>query len=324
VKSGKGLKVALGVLNYGRCTLSAGCVGGGKRALELMIERATTRRQFGRALSEFQLVQEKIARTAETLFAIESLTYLCAGLVDRHADDIMLETAIAKLFCSEALWQIADDTLQIWGGEGYMREHGIERMMRDARINRIVEGATDVMSAFIALAGMKNVGEEFESILRAAKHPIGNFGRLAKFAGKEFRDVMWGHSFTGLHRELRREGQALAKLTTLFARSITRLLARYKESILDYQMLHDRLAWSAAELYASASVISRLQTMLETTPMGNGHDAQMRRDLLVGKGFCHRAAESIAGRLSGLFRNRDREVVKVADAVMDDAKRTSP
>ena len=55
------------------------------------------------------------------------MTYLAAGLVDRHADDLMLETAIAKLFCSEGLWQIVDDAVQIWGGEGYMREHGLER-----------------------------------------------------------------------------------------------------------------------------------------------------------------------------------------------------
>src|SRR6185437_3749048 len=262
-------------------------------------------------LADFHLVKEKIANMAQTLFAMESLTYLCAGLVDRHAGDIMLETAISKLFCSEGLWRIVDDCLQIWGGEGYMRENGIERMVRDARINRIVEGATEVMSAFIALAGMKGVGEEFESVLRAAKHPIGNFGRLAKFATTEWRDVMWGHSFTGLHPELRKEGDDLAKLTTLFARDVTRLLARYKESILDYQMLHDRLAWSAAELYASAAVISRLQSMLQTMPTGNGHDEQIRRDLLVGKGFCHRASESVRYRLRGLFRNRDKEILEV-------------
>jgi alkylation response protein AidB-like acyl-CoA dehydrogenase len=314
---GKGLKVALAVLNYGRCTLSAGCVGGAKRALELTVQRAKSRTQFSRKLGEFHLVKQKIAQMAENLFAIESLTYLCAGLVDRHEGDIMLETAISKLFCSEALWKITDDCLQVWGGEGYMRSNGIERMVRDARINRIVEGATEVMSAFIALAGMKGVGEEFESVLRAAKHPLGNFGRLAQFARTEFRDVMWGHPFTGLHAELAKEGQTLAQLTTLFARDVTRLLAKYKETILDYQMLHDRLAWSAAELYASAAVISRLQKMLDDTPMGNGHDEQIRRDLLIGKGFCHRAATSVRARLRGLFRNQDEEVLEVADAILD-------
>ena len=188
---GKGLKVALGVLNYGRCTLSAGCVGGAKRALELTVQRAMTRRQFGRTLSEFHLVKQKIARMAETLYAMESMTYLCAGLVDRHEGDIMLETAISKLFCSESLWTIADDCLQVWGGEGYMQENGIERMVRDARINRIVEGATEVMSAFIALAGMKGVGEEFESVLRQRST------RLATLVGWQSSPAMNGSTSCG-------------------------------------------------------------------------------------------------------------------------------
>src|SRR5204863_6267769 len=143
-----------GVLDFGRCTLSAGCVGGAKVLLERTIERAKTRRQFDRSISEFQLIRQKIGRMAETTFAMDALTYMAAGLVDRHlkghgANDIMLETALAKLFCSEGLWQIADDAMQIWGGEGYMRDNGIERAWRDARINRIVEGATEVMTAFV-------------------------------------------------------------------------------------------------------------------------------------------------------------------------------
>src|SRR3954468_8646237 len=233
---GKGLKVALSVLDYGRCTLSAGCVGGSKQLMEMCVKHANNRKQFSRSLSEFHLIKKKIGLMAQNIFAMDALTYLAAGMVDRHEGDMMLETAISKLFCSEMMWQIADDALQIFGGEGYIRENGIERAVRDARINRIVEGATEVMTSFVALVGMKGVGEEFESILRASKHPINNFGRIAKFAGTEFHDVMWGHSFAGLHRELRKEGHALAHLTTLFARSVTRILAKYKESILDYQL----------------------------------------------------------------------------------------
>src|SRR3954447_20680300 len=238
---GKGLRVALSVLDYGRCTLSAGCVGGAKRALELSIERARGRQQFGRRIGEFHLVKEKIARMAETTFAMDALTYLCAGLVDRHAGDVMLETAISKLFCSEGLWRIADDCLQVWGGEGYMRSNGIERMLRDARINRIVEGATEVMTAFVALAGMKGVGEQFEQVLRAGKHPIGNFGRLAEFAHSQWSDVVVGPHFTGLRPELAAEGQALAALTKQLARSVSRLLRKYRHDILDMELLHQRV-----------------------------------------------------------------------------------
>ena len=122
---GSGLKVALSVLDFGRCTLSAGCVGGAKKALAMAVERARTRRQFGRPIGEFHLVKQKLARMAETVFAMEALTYLAAGLVDRHDEDIMLETAVCKLFCSEGSWQVIDDAMQIWGGEGYMRENGL-------------------------------------------------------------------------------------------------------------------------------------------------------------------------------------------------------
>ena len=317
---GKGLKVALSVLDYGRCTLSAGCVGGAKRALELSILHAKRRTQFSRTIAEFHLIKEKIAKMAQTAYAMEAVTYLCAGLVDRKEPDLMVETTISKLFCSESLWQIADDTLQIWGGEGYMREHGIERMVRDARINRIVEGATEVMTAFVALVGMKGVGEEFESVLRASRHPVGNFGRLAKFAGTQFSDVLMGSGARPgrdgrLHKELAEEGRRLAGLTTRLARAVARLLATYKQDILEMQLLQKRVAWAAVNLYAMAAVISRLQSDL-TTSNGHGVTETIRRDLLIGKGFCRRAAGDVAENLRGLFNNEDKSLLAVADELL--------
>ena len=337
---GKGLKVALSVLDYGRCTLSAGCVGGAKRALELSVEHARRRVQFSRPLGEFHLIKEKLARMAETVFAMDALTYLSAGKVDRHDPDMMLETAITKLFCSEGLWQVADDALQIWGGEGYMREHGIERMVRDARINRIVEGATEVMTAFVALVGMKSVGEEYEQVLRATRHPINNFGRLAKFAANQWSDLVTGSSAGAgrnghVHSELAHEGEELARLTTRVARAVGKLLRKYKMDILDMQMQQQRVAWSVVELYAMAAVMSKLQAMLadaggghagpngngngQSNGNGNGHPSHtdaLRRDLLIGKAFCHRAAAAIDARLDTLMRNHDKETVAVADALL--------
>jgi len=319
---GGGLKVALNVLNYGRCTLSAGCLGGAKRALEMSIERARSRQQFGRPIGRFHLIKEKIARMAETVFAMDALTYLCAGLVDQHAPDLALETAIAKLYCSEGLWQVADDAVQIWGGEGYMREHGLERMLRDARINRIVEGTTEVMTAFIALMGMKGVGEQFEQVLRAGRHPIGNFGRLAAFARDQWRDIVVGADCRNLHPQISAEGHALARLIHQFAQAIHRLLRAHREKILDLQLLQQRIAWSAVDLFTMAAVLSKLQSHLTTTAHvgGNGHaagsPASDTRDLVIGRGFCHHAAARINVRLHALFANQDAEILAVADTVL--------
>jgi acyl-CoA dehydrogenase family protein 9 len=319
---GKGLKVALSVLDYGRCTLSAGCVGGAKRLLELSVERAKSRRQFGRSIGEFQLIKAKIAHMAEMTFAMDALTYLAAGLVDRHSEDMMLESAIAKLFCSEGLWQIADDALQIWGGEGYMREHGIERALRDARINRIVEGTTEVMTAFVALVGMKGVGEEFEQILRAGKHPIGNFGRLARFARDQWRDIVIGADVCGLHEQIETEGHTLARLSNQLAREVSRLLRIYRQEILDMQLLQERIAWTAVDLYAMAAVISKMQTLLTASDGDRSDD--LRRDLLIGKGFCRSAAHRVTRRLHALFSNQDAAALGEADAILGWSESSGP
>lgn len=315
---GKGLKVAFSVLNFGRCTLSAGCCGGAKKALEMSIDRVKTRKQFNRPIGEFHLVKQKIARMAEAVFAMDAMTYLAAGLVDRHVEDLMLETAICKLFCSESAWLVIDDAVQLWGGEGYMRDQGLERMLRDARINRIVEGTTEVMTAFVSLVGMKGVGEDLEQTMRLAKHPVGNFGRLASYARGQWGDVIIGHAFTGLHPQLADEGQKLAHLAKLLARRVIRLLARHRERILDMELIHQRLTAAATDLYAMAAVISKLQSQIEQRERGkngNGHDT-FEKDMTVGKSFCRHAADRIEANLHDLSGNDDRQILQTADAVL--------
>lgn len=310
---GKGLKVAFSVLNFGRCTLSAGCVGGAKQALEMCIDRVRTRKQFGRSIGEFHLIKEKIARMSEAVFAMDAITYLAAGLVDRHVEDLMLETAIVKLFCSENAWQVIDDAVQIWGGEGYMREHGLERMLRDARINRIVEGTTEVMTAFISLVGLKGVGEGLEKVMHLAKHPMGNFGRLAQFAKDEWSDVVIGHSVEGLPPTLAGEGRTLTRLTKSLARDVIRILGTHRERILDMELIHQRITAAAMDLYATAAVISKLQRLAEHP---EEQTANYQRDLIVGKSFCKNAACRVERVLGELFDNRDKDVLGTADAVL--------
>ena len=113
---------------------------------------ASSRVQFKQTLGEFELVKKKIAWMAAHIFAMEATTSQCAGFIDRGAEDYMLETAMLKVWSTDALWQIVNDTIQIFGGKAYFTDQPYERMMRDARINTIGEGANDVLRAFIAVA----------------------------------------------------------------------------------------------------------------------------------------------------------------------------
>jgi hypothetical protein len=176
------------------------------------------------------------------------------------------------------------------------------------------------------------VGEEFESILRASKHPIGNFGRIAKFASSQFSDVVMGSGAKGgrdssrLHAKLHEEGRMLAELTTRLARAVHKLLRTHRMEILDMQLLQERVSWSVVEMFAMAAVISKLQSMLEASGSngsngngngnGNGARSPLDHDLLVGKAFCHRVYDAINDRFDKLFDNRDNELLAVADSVL--------
>src|SRR5258708_15270728 len=118
---------------------------------------------------------------AASAFAMEATTSQCAAFIDRGSEDFMLETAMLKVWSTDALWTIVNDTLQIYGGQGYFSNEPYERWMRDARINTIGEGANDVLKAFIAVVGMRGVGEHLKGVLDALRHPLSQFGTLWSF-----------------------------------------------------------------------------------------------------------------------------------------------
>ncbi len=90
-----------------------------------------------------------------------------AALIDSGAEDYMIETAMLKVFASDQLWRIVNDCLQIWGGKGFFTDQPFERMMRDARLNQIGEGANDVLRCFIAAVGLRHLGKDMEQIQKA-------------------------------------------------------------------------------------------------------------------------------------------------------------
>ena len=113
------------MLDFGRTTFGASCTGAAKACLKAMIEHAKRRVQFEQPLAEFELVKKKIAFVAAHCFAMEATTHECAAFIDRGADDYMLETAMLKVFATEHLWTIVNDTLQIYGGQGYFTRRAV-------------------------------------------------------------------------------------------------------------------------------------------------------------------------------------------------------
>src|SRR5213080_3934630 len=175
---GKGLKVALTVLDFGRTTFGACCTVAAKTCLRLAVQHANTRRQFGRTLGEFELTKKKIARMAAGAYAMEAMTNVTASLIDRGLEDYMLETAMLKVFSTEAVWMLVNEAFQVHGGAAYFTDRPLERMLRDARINQIGEGANEVLTSFIALVGMRAPGQQFQELQEALRHPWGEWRKM--------------------------------------------------------------------------------------------------------------------------------------------------
>ncbi|HMG95354.1 MAG TPA: acyl-CoA dehydrogenase family protein, partial [Gemmatimonadaceae bacterium] len=179
---GRGFGVAVHVLNAGRLTLAAGCTGATKRTLKEMTSYAEQRVQFGHPLADFEITQRKLSRTASDIYASDAMLGVLASMVDRGDNDFSLEAACAKVFASEMVWRAADDMVQLAGGRGYVKPYPYERILRDSRINRIFEGANEVLRLFIALNGIQAPAAALKEVGSALRRPLRNLGLLGGYA----------------------------------------------------------------------------------------------------------------------------------------------
>jgi acyl-CoA dehydrogenase len=152
----RGFKVGMMALDRVRPSVGAAACGMAARALDEAMAHAAGRRQFGHALADLQLVQEKIGRMATDLDAARLLVYRAAWEKDRGAERITVESAMAKSFATEAAQRIVDEAVQIAGGQGVLVGHPVERLYRAIRALRIYEGATDVLRLIVAGALLKD------------------------------------------------------------------------------------------------------------------------------------------------------------------------
>jgi len=292
---GKGLKIALTVLDFGRTTFGASCTGVAKFCVQRMAERANDRIQFGKRLGEFELVQQKIAEAGADTYAMESATRFVAALIDSGAEDYMTETAILKVWASDQLWRIVNDCLQVWGGAGFFFDQPYERIMRDARLNLVGEGANDVLRCFIAAVGLRSLGKEMQASL---KKPWTALKFLRHQSVVPVR-----------HEHLRYFARQLGKQISRFAWACELALVKHRESIINRQFVQARLGDVAAELFMASCVYSRLSALMNN---GTIDEPTKLKEFRNGSLFLRMARRRNRIRLDDLKGNFDEEIVEVS------------
>jgi alkylation response protein AidB-like acyl-CoA dehydrogenase len=300
---GKGFGVAVHVLNGGRLTLAAGCTGGAKKMLGQMTSYATTRIQFDQLLANFEITQRKLARYGSEIYASEAMLGILASLVDRPDADHSLEAAAAKIFASELIWRICDDMVQLAGGRGFVKPFPYERALRDSRINRIFEGANEVLRLFIALNGVQGPAASLQELGSALRRPLRNLGLLGGFATTRVK-LLLGTATATLDFPL---DDRLAKHKEFFERHVSELrlaaeraVFRNRKKIVERQLILERLANMAIELFATASVIARTQSLID----GRGIDA-VQRELALCDLFCVESGRRFRANRNALDSRED-------------------
>jgi alkylation response protein AidB-like acyl-CoA dehydrogenase len=324
-KPGLGLKLALITLNTGRLTLPAACAGVAKQCLSIVRRWARTRTQWGGPIGHHEAIASKIAWIASHAFAIEAITEYPTRLVDRGGADIRLEAAIAKLFASETLSRIVDETVQVLGGRGFesvasLRGRGetpypVERIYREARINRIVEGTTEICHLFLAREAL----DPHLRRLGALVDPRASLGRKASALGRaalfyptwyvrQWIPFGGGGSVSG---PLADHFRFVARSSHRLARTIFHAMARHGPALERRQILLARLVDVGVDLVAIATTCSYALARVAEHP-------EDRSPLELADLFSRTARRRVADALRGVRSNDDSQAYRLARAALED------
>jgi butyryl-CoA dehydrogenase len=268
-EAGKGHLIAFNILNIGRFKLGAMCVGGGRVSLESAIAYAKQRKAFNKAIAEFGLVREKIANMATLLYVGESLVYRTVGMMDvalsevdkssagaakqtlKAIEEYAVECSIIKVWGSEMIDYIVDETLQIYAGYGFVEEYPAERAYRDARINRIFEGTNEINRLIITGFLLKRAMTGQLPLLPAIKKLMDEV-----LSGPSMADELEG----SLADERKLVEQA--KKLGLFAAGVA--TQKYMQAIQDQQEVMGAIADMTIEAYAMETAVLRAQKIVES------------------------------------------------------------
>jgi acyl-CoA dehydrogenase family protein 9 len=305
---GEGFRIAMSILNNGRLSLGTGSVGASKWLLDRIIKHVQERRQFGMPLAEFELVQEKIGWMVSHTFGLESMAYLTTGLVDAGVPDYSLESAMCKVAATEFMWYAANRALQLKGGEGYMRDELYEKMLRDIRIFPIFEGANDVMRAFVALSGMKPVGEKLKELGDVSlRDAIGSLGVLADYVSGRVQRELRPDRVTMAHPDLASLAEPLSDQVKRLRAVSESQLREHKGGIALKQFTQKRLSDAISDIYAQIATLSRVTAIFED--QGVEPSGQER---YIAETFCTRAAKRVDSNLDQVESNDDERMTAIA------------
>jgi butyryl-CoA dehydrogenase len=290
---GKGHYIAFNILNIGRFKLGAACVGGARNSLNHAVQYAKERKAFGKSISEFGLIQEKLAESATGIYAGESLTYRTIGMIDaaladvdtsadgasreiqKRIEEYAVECSILKVWGSEMLDMVVDHVVQIYAGYGYVEEYPAERAYRDSRINRIFEGTNEINRLIITGWLMKRAMSGQLPLLQAIKQIMD--------------EVMAGPS-AAEEREgpLAAEHQLLAnaRKLTLFAAGAAS--QRYMQALADQQEIMGALADCISEVFAVESCILRAEKL-----RANRGEAAARQAVAMTRYYAAKATQTV-------------------------------
>jgi alkylation response protein AidB-like acyl-CoA dehydrogenase len=265
---GRGHVIAFNILNVGRFKLGAMCLGGARLSLQNAAGYAKQRKAFGKTIADFGLVREKLANMAALIYVGEALVYRTVGMMDRALDqvdksgaDVAKETrkaieeyaaecSIAKVWGSEMLDYVVDETVQIYGGYGFVEEYPAERAYRDARINRIFEGTNEINRLIIAAILLK----------RATSGQLPWMPAIKRLMEEVLAGPTVGEEVEGLLAEERKLVAQAKKLALFVAGAATQ---KYMQTLQDEQEIMGAIADMVIEVYAMESAILRTQKLVE-------------------------------------------------------------
>lgn len=309
---GRGLKIALSTLNTGRLSLPAMCVGASKWCLHAARGWSAARVQWGRPVGEHEAIANKLAFMAATTYAMESMLDLCCMLADDETNDIRIEAALIKLYASEMAWRIADDLVQIRGGRGYEtadsqaargeRAVEAEQVLRDLRIMRIFEGATEIMHLLIAreavdahLAVAGDIIDPDASREDKAKA----LARAGAFYAKWLPTLAVGAGVVpnafGDFKELAAHVRFVERAARRLARSVFYGMGRWQGKMERKQAFLGRVVDIGAELFAMAASCVRAKAERGTHP----------ENVELADLFCAQARTRVDALFTALWDNTD-------------------